>query len=951
MTLEEDLQKNIDGEIRFSTGDRALYASDSSNYRHVPMGVVIPRSVEDIVKTISICAKYGAPIVHRGGGTALAGQTISTDAVVIDSSKYCHTIISIDPEKKEAVVEPGVVLDDLRNEAKKHGLTFGPDPSTHNHNTLGGMIGNNSCGVHSVWAGRTVDNVESLEVMTYDGLRLTVGAMNTVELQARLANPGREGEIFRALKALQEKYADEIRATFPHLPRLVSGYRLEQLLPENGFHVARALVGTESTCVSLLRATLRLVPDLEKSMVILAFDSLEHASDAIPAVIALKPIACEAMDEQFTQNMRKKHYMEDHIADLPPGKAWLMIQCGGKTLQEAKDHGQLFVESARRIPHLTSAIFVDDPKKRSALWDIRKAGLPVTAWVPGQKRDTWEGWEDSAVPLDKLGEYVRKLKVLMQKHDLHSPMYGHFGDGLIHMRLDTGLHTKSEVANFRSFMEEAADLVVSLGGSLSGEHGDGQSRSELLPRMYTPNIIKAFKEFKDIWDPQNKMNPGDKAEPVKKLDHDLRFGPSYKPSPLKTVFKYPESNSDFRRAILRCVGVGECRRKEEGAMCPSYRATREERHSTRGRARLFQEMLQGNPVTQGWKAEEVKEGLHLCLACKACKSECPVNVDMATYKAEFLHHYYEGGTRPLIHHIVGRIPFWARMANLFPGLPHIANALMNTRFLKKLIGVHPDRAVPKLSPQPFRDRFKKEMRRSRHVILWADTFNNYFTPHVLEAAAAVIRKAGFSVSLSKKHLCCGRPYYDYGMLDPAKEKLKALIDNLVPELTGETWVVGVEPSCLAVFRDELLNIFPDNPDAKRLSERTLTLGEFLDRHSHFKPPQTDRKIIVHGHCHQKSILGMQFDEKLLRAMSAKVDMLDSGCCGMAGSFGYEHDKYPVSRTIANLKLLPAVEAADENDIIVATGFSCRTQISAFSKRFPLTLPEVLNGELDERGKT
>lgn len=951
MTLEEDLRQNIDGEVRFSTGDRALYASDSSNYRHVPMGAVIPRSVEDIAKTVSICSKHGAPIVHRGGGTALAGQTISTGAVVIDSSKYCNAILSINPEKKQAVVEPGVVLDDLRNEARKHGLTFGPDPSTHNHNTLGGMIGNNSCGVHSVWTGRTVDNVESLEIMTYDGLRLTVGLTDDAELQARMTRPGREGEIFKALKGLQEKYASEVRATFPHLPRLVSGYRLEQLLPENGFHVARALVGTESTCVSVLRATVRLVPYLEKSMAVLAFDSLEHAADAIPAVIALKPIACEALDEQFIQAMRRKHYLEDHISDLPPGKAWLIVQCGGKDQKEADANGHAFVEGARKLPHLTSAVFVEDAEKRATLWDIRKAGLPITAWVPGQKRDTWEGWEDSAVPLDKLGEYVRRLKALMQKHDLHSPMYGHFGDGLIHMRLDTGLHTKDEVANFRSFMEEAATLVVSCGGSLSGEHGDGQSRSELLPRMYTPNIIHAFKEFKDVWDPQNKMNPGDKAGPVKKLDHDLRFGPHYRPAPLKTVFKYPESNSDFRRAVLRCVGVGECRRHEEGAMCPSYRATREERHSTRGRAHLFQEMLQGNPVTQGWKSEAVKEGLHLCLSCKACKSECPVNVDMATYKAEFLHHYYEDKKRPLIHQIVGRIPLWAKMANMLPGLPHIANVLMNTRLLKKLVGVHPDRTVPKLSPRPFRDRFKKEMRRSRHVILWADTFNNYFTPHVLEATVSVIRKAGFSVSLPKKDLCCGRPYYDYGMLDPAKEKLRALMDNLVPELTGETWIVGVEPSCLAVFRDELLGIFPNNQDAKRLSERTLTLGEFLERHSDFEPPKTDKKIIVHGHCHQKSVLGMGPDEKVLREMSTKVDMLDSGCCGMAGSFGYEHDKYPVSRTIANLRLLPAVEAAKEDDIIVATGFSCRTQISAFSKRNPLTLPEVLNGEFNEKGKT
>jgi FAD/FMN-containing dehydrogenase/Fe-S oxidoreductase len=951
MTLQEDLSQNVKGEVRFGTGDRAIYANDSSNYRHVPLGVVIPHSVEDIALTVSICAKHGAPIVHRGGGTALAGQTISTNAVVIDSSKYCHTILAIDPEKKEAHVEPGVVLDDLKEAAKKYNLTFGPDPSTHNHNTLGGMIGNNSCGVHSVWTGRTVDNVESLEIMTYDGLRLIVGPTSDGELQTRMTKPGREGEIFRALKAFMEKYADEIRRTFPHLPRLVSGYRLEQLLPENGFHIARALVGTESTCVSVLRAHVRLVPDLEKALAILGFESLAYAADAVPKIVAEGVIACEALDDIFIEHMRKKHYKEDSIDKLPPGKAWLILQCGGKDMSEAKEKVRKLCDDMHGQPHLTSAVSLEDEQTAKTIWEIRKAGLPVTTWVPGQKRDTWEGWEDSAVPRDKLGVYVRELKALMAKHDYHAAMYGHFGDGLIHMRLDSGLKTDEEVRNFRSFMEEAADLVVSLGGSLSGEHGDGQSRSELLPKMYTPRIIQAFKEFKAIWDPQGKMNPGDKAEPVKKLDQDLRFGPAYKPAPVTTVFKYPESDGDFRRAALRCVGVGECRRKEEGAMCPSYRATLDEKHSTRGRARLFQEMFQGSPVSKGWKSEEVKDGLHLCLSCKSCKSECPVNVDMATYKSEFLYHYYEGKRRPLIHHIVGRIQLWARLANLLPGLPAVANVLMNAPILKKIVGIHRDRHVPKLALKTFRKRFIPDQRSNKHVILWCDTFNNYFTPHVLEATASVIRKAGYTATLSPENLCCGRPYYDYGLLTSAQKQLKLLVEQLTPELTGETWIVGVEPSCLATFKDELLNIFPNDPAAKKLSERTLPLAQFLEAHTDFQPAPTERKIVVHGHCHQKAVLGgMTADEKILKAVSKDVNILDSGCCGMAGSFGYEEDKYPVSKKIAGLKLLPAVRAAAADDIIVATGFSCRTQVAAFSDRNPLTLPEVLNGTFEERKK-
>ena len=948
MRLESELKAGIEGEVRFNAGDRAMYASDSSNYRHVPEGVVVPRSVEDIAKTVMICARHGASIVHRGGGTSLAGQTISTGAIVIDSSKYCRAILSLDAEKKLAVVEPGCVLDDLRDAANEHGLTFGPDPSTHNHNTLGGMIGNNSCGVHSVMAGRTVDNVEMLEILTYDGLRMTVGRTNEQTRKELFARPGREGEIYRALWSLQEKYGDEIRTTFPHLPRLVSGYRLEFLLPENDFHVARAVVGTESTCVTVLRATLNLVPNPDKTLLIMGFDDLATAADAIPDIIAFKPVACEAMDYMMVDSMKKKNFMVDHIKDLPEGKAWLMIQFGGKDMKEAKENAQKLRTAFQGRPHVTADELVDDETKRAAIWDIRKAGLPVTTWVPGQKRDTWEGWEDSAVPLDKLGEYVRRLKALMLKHDYHAAMYGHFGDGLIHMRLDSGLHTVPEVANFRAFMEEAADLVTSFGGSLSGEHGDGQSRTELLPRMYTPRIIEAFAAFKKIWDPANKMNPGNKISPAKKLDEDLRFGPAYKPEPLKTVFQYRESDGDFRRAAIRCVGVGECRRSTGGTMCPSFRATKEEKHSTRGRARLFQEMLQANPVKDGWKSEAVKEALHLCLSCKGCKSECPVNVDMATYKSEFLHHYYKGTTRPLVHYAVGLIPQWARLATAIPGMSSIANIVINLKLFKALAGIHPDRRMPSFTSKTFRRGFKNDNGTGKRVILWTDTFNNYFTPHVLQAAADVIRQAGWRVELTKKNLCCGRPYYDFGMLDRAKQHLQALMDHLGPELDANTWIVGVEPSCIGVFRDELKNIYPDDPRAKKLGQRTLMLAEFLDKHTDFQPPKTDRKIIVHGHCHQKSILGMAADEKLLKAMNPAAEMLDSGCCGMAGSFGYEKDKYSVSLTIANETLLPAVKSAAASDIIVASGFSCRTQIGGLSSRNALTLPEVLAGNFDER---
>jgi FAD/FMN-containing dehydrogenase/Fe-S oxidoreductase len=942
MTLESDLRAQVEGEIRFSAGDRALYASDASNYRHVPLGVVVPRTVEDIARTVAVCAAHGAPVLHRGGGTSLIGQTVASGAVVIDSSKYCHAILSIDPDRRLATVEPGCVLDDLRDAAGAFGLTFGPDPSTHTHNTLGGMIGNNSCGVHSVMAGRTVDNVEALEILTYDGVRMTVGATCAEELARRCALPGREGEIFRALAALQQKYADEIRATFPRLPRLVSGYRLEFLLPENGFHVARALVGTESTCVTVLRATVNLVPDPAKTLVILGFDDLATAADAVPDVIAQGPVACEAMDHMMVESMKRKNFKVEDIKDLPEGRAWLLVQIGGKDKDDAEANARRIRDALRGLPHLVADELVTDPKRRAALWDVRKAGLPVTAWVPGQKRDTWEGWEDSAVPRERLGEYVRKLQALMAKHDYHAAMYGHFGDGLIHMRLDSGLHTEAEVKNYRAFVEEAADLVVSLGGSLSGEHGDGQARSELLPKMYTPRIMEAFAEFKRIWDPANKMNPGDKVNP-KKLDADLRFGPDFRPKPLETVFTYRESESDFRRAAIRCVGVGECRRHDTGTMCPSYRATREEKHSTRGRSRMFQEMLQGSPVSGGWKSEEVLDALHLCLACKACKSECPVNVDMATYKAEFLYHHYQEKARPLVHYAIGMIPTWARLATAFPGAASIANMVAGLKPVKTALGIHPDRTVPKFAGRTFRSSFADDAGPGRRVLLWADTFNDHFTPHVLEAAVQVLRRAGCQVHLANRDLCCGRPYYDFGMLDRARTHLRAMIDRLGPRIDDDTWIVGIEPSCVAVFKDELVNILPDDPVARQLSDHTMMLGDFLCAHTDFRPAPTDRKILFHPHCHQHAVLGIDAAKKLLGGMSRDFESLDCGCCGMAGSFGYEADKYPVSRTIAEQRLLPRVREMGKNEILVANGFSCRTQLADLAGYQAMTLAEVLAG--------
>ncbi|MGQ9366556.1 FAD-binding and (Fe-S)-binding domain-containing protein [Azospirillum sp. ST 5-10] len=947
--LAADLRRAVDGEVRFDSGSRALYATDASNYRQVPIGLVIPRHVEAIRDAVAVCARHGAPIVHRGGGTALAGQTCNT-AVVIDSSKHCNRIVELDPDSRTATVEPGCVLDDLRRAAAVHGLTFGPDPATHDHCTLGGMIGNNSGGVHAVMAGLTIDNVESLDVVTYDGLRLAVGPTPDRELERIVAEGGRRGEIYAGLRDLRDGCADEIRRRFPDIPRRVSGYPLNQLLPENGFNVARALVGTEGTCVTVLHATVRLVPNPARRVLLaIGFDDLACAADFVPRLLEHRPIGLEGVDERLVQNMRRKGLHPDEVRLLPDGDNWLLVEFGGDTTEEAVAAAGRVKEDLKGNAHVRGMVVHAGPKEQEALWTVRESGLGATAFVPGAKRDTWPGWEDSAVHRKDLGNYIRDLKALYARFDLHGAMYGHFGDGLVHTRIDFGLHTEADIRRFRRFMQEAAELVARYDGSLSGEHGDGLARAELLPVMYGDAIVAAFERFKAIWDPAGRMNPGRVVHPYP-LDSHLRMGTRFRPPEVDTWFRFPEDGGSFARATLRCVGVGKCRRHAGygGTMCPSFKATREEKHSTRGRAHLLQEMMAGDPIKDRWRSAAVHEALDLCLACKGCKSDCPVNVDMASYKAEFLAHHLEGRFKPRAGYVMGRIHQWAR---LFAPLPWLPNAVVRTpgvgRLARWVAGIHPDRAVPAFH-RPFRPRFRPAHGRPGRVpvILWTDSFNNHFTPWVLEAANAVLNATGHPVEITRRNLCCGRPLYDFGWLEEARRRLARIMAELKPRLDAGAVVVGVEPSCLSVFRDELVNLFPDDDEAKRLAGRTLTFAEFLDRYGAELPwPDVGRSAVVHGHCHHKAVVGMASDRAVLERAGVAADVLDSGCCGMAGAFGYETRKYELSMAIAEQVLLPTLRRTDA-DLVVADGFSCREQINQAltapgGGRRAVTLPEVL----------
>ncbi len=947
--LAAELRRAVRGEVRFDRGSRALYATDGSNYRQPPIGVVIPRDVEDVEAALEVCRRFDAPVFGRGGGTSLAGQCCNA-AVCFDFSKFMNRVREIDPVRRLGRAEPGTILDDLRSAANRHGLTFGPDPATHNHCTIGGMVGNDSCGVHSVMAAfegqgaRTADNVEALDIVTYDGTRMRVGPTPEPELNRIVERGGRRGEIYAALRQLRDRYADAIRAGFPQIPRRVSGYNLPYLLPEAGFNVARALVGTEGTCVMVLEVLANLIPNPKaRTLLVLGYPSVYDAGDDVPDILKARPIGLEGIDDRLVEDMKETGIHQQNVRLLPEGKGWLLVEFGGKDRHESDGRARALMADLQRRAHPPNMKFIDDPQVEKQIWEVRESGLGATAHV-SQKHPTWPGWEDSAVPPERVGEYLRKLRALFDRYGYACDLYGHFGQGCIHTRIDFDLVTAGGIRKYRSFVEEAADLVVSLGGSLSGEHGDGQSRGELLPKMYGPELMRAFGEFKQIWDPGGRMNPGKVIDPYR-LDQNLRLGTGYDPPRPRTHFRYPNDSGSFAKATTRCVGVGKCRRLDGGTMCPSFMVTREEMHSTRGRAHLLFEMLEGDPLDGGWQSEHVKEALDLCLACKGCKGDCPVSVDMATYKAEFLSHYYEEHRRPISAYAFGLIHYWARLGSR---MPHVVNAVTQTPGLRALAkvaaGMPQARRIPPFAPRTFKDWYRGRTPQSTatggRVLLWPDTFNNHFHPETAIAAARLLENAGYRVIVPLRPFCCGRPLYDYGMLDTARDWLREILTGLRHEIQAGTPVVGLEPSCVAVFRDEMKELLPRDQNARRLASQTFLLSEFLEN-AGYAYPRLERKAVVHGHCHHKAVLGWKAEQDALVKMGLDVDTLDSGCCGMAGSFGFEKDHYDVSMKVGERVLLPAVRRAAETTLVVADGFSCRTQIAQRTGRRALHLADLL----------
>ncbi|MFD7770320.1 FAD-linked oxidase C-terminal domain-containing protein [Streptomyces sp. NPDC059787] len=944
------LRTAVRGEVDFTAAARALTTMDASNYRRVPLGVVAPRDADDVAAALSVCRAYGVPVVPRGGGTSIAGQATGT-GVVLDFTRHMNRLLSLDPEARTAVVQPGLVLDRLQEAAAPYGLRFGPDPSTHSRCTLGGMIGNNSCGSHSVAWGTTADSVRELAVVTPRGDRLRPG-------RAWAGAPA-------GLRDLVDGELARLRTAFPDLPRRISGYAVDALLPEKGADVARSLCGSEGTLGVLTEAVVDLVrAPRARALAVLAYADEGGAAEAAAGLLEHGPLTVEGMAADLVPS----------VADLPRGGAWLFVETGGETEAEARARAETVVRAA----DVMDALVVTDPARQRALWRIREDASGTATRMP-DGTEAWPGWEDCAVPPARLGAYLRDFRSLMADHGLRGTPYGHFGDGCIHVRIDFDLLTGPGIARFRRFSEDLADLVVAHGGSLSGEHGDGRARAELLPRMYGAETVALFERVKALWDPDDLLNPGMLVRPAP-LDAGLRFSVLPR-EPVDVAFGYPADGGDFSAAVRRCVGVAKCRTTSvsgPAVMCPSFRATGEEQHSTRGRARLLHEMLAGELVTDGWRSTEVRDALDLCLSCKGCRSDCPVEVDMATYKAEFLHHHYAGRRRPAAHYAMGWLPVWlgwvartrsAAAVNALASVGPLAGAA------KRLGGIAGEREIPRVAGETF-TRWWRGRRvpsgEGRPVVLWPDTFTEHLSPSVGRAAVRVLEAAGLRVALPptlrpgsrpvgdarsrsalsllttrRGRVCCGLTYISTGQLDRARTVLSRTLDLLEPVLATDAPLVVLEPSCAATLRTDAPELLHDDPRAARLASRVLTFAEALEQHApDWTPPALNRPVTGQTHCHQHAVLGEDPDRRL-REAAGLTGELAGGCCGLAGNFGFEEGHYEVSAACAEDQLLPSVREAPEEAVVLADGFSCRTQLEQLTGVRGWHLAEVLAAALEK----
>ncbi|MCL3819686.1 FAD-binding and (Fe-S)-binding domain-containing protein [Aeromicrobium wangtongii] len=913
-----------------STLTRALYSTDASLYRVIPQVVVRPRSTEEVLATIAACRATGTPLTSRGAGTSIAGNAVGT-GVVMDFTRHLNRVHDIDVEARTARVEPGTVHAVLQKAATPLGLRFGPDPSTHTRCTVGGMIGNNACGSRALAYGRTADNVIGMDVVTMAGEQLTIGRGTTPT-----------SPTLDALRDLVGANLATVRTEFGRFGRQVSGYSLEHLLPENGFDVATFMAGTEGTLATMTSATVRLVEDPpHRQVLVLGYASMAEAADDVPSLLPFAPTACEGLDSRIVDVFRAHR---GAVPDLPRGQGWLFLEISGEHPGEVADTIARASRAASAIDHRV----VTDGGEQAVLWRIREEGAGLaTRTLPGK---ALSGWEDAAVPPERLGTYLRELDGLLKDNGLDGVPYGHFGDGCVHIRIDFPLDAEGGHQVFRRFLTDAATQVAALGGSLSGEHGDGRARSELLPLMYSGEAISLFEQVKAVLDPDDLLNPGVLVRPAA-VDADLR-GPESIRSPgreqlsARLGLRLLHDDGDLGKAVHRCTGVGKCiadNSGSNGVMCPSFQATREEKDSTRGRARVLQEMIDGRLVTGGYRAPEVHEALDLCLSCKGCLSDCPTGIDMASYKSEVLHQTYKGRLRPRSHYILGKLPFWARLSSPLAWLANLGLRTPGLRSIARWVaGVDQRRSLPAFATRRFSRIARPQLRGDRaKVVIWADSFTEFFSTDGGQAALRVLDGAGYDVEVLSRPQCCGLTWITTGQLDTARTMIGRAVEQLHPYVAAGVPVVGLEPSCLAVLRSDAVELV-DDPRAVDVAAGVFTLSELLQRTEGWTPPDlTGTTLVVQPHCHQSSVLGFEADLAIMTATGATIDRL-SGCCGLAGNFGVEKGHYEVSVAVAEQQLMPAIRKAPPGAVVVADGFSCRTQLDDLAAVQAVHLAQLLD---------
>ncbi|MDQ3156867.1 MAG: FAD-binding protein [Actinomycetota bacterium] len=932
------LARNGVSDVDDSTLTRALYSSDASLYRVVPQVVVRPRDADEVIATVAACAETGTPLTSRGAGTSIAGNAVGT-GVILDFSRHLNKVHDIDVDAMTARVDPGTVHAVLQSRATPLGLRFGPDPSTHTRCTIGGMIGNNACGSRALGYGRTADNVVGLDLVTIAGERLTLakGATPTSTTLDRLREAATGG-------------MGTIRTEFGTFGRQVSGYSLEHLLPENGFDVSTFMAGTEGTLAVMTQSTVRLVKDpAHRRLLVLGYASMADAADHVPALLEFAPTACEGLDSRIVDVVRAKRG-NSGVPDLPEGKGWLFVELVGSDPAAIESTAAKAAQAAGAL----ATRLVTSAAEQGALWRIREEGAGLAART--LSRPALSGWEDAAVPPERLGTYLRDFESLLGEYALDGVPYGHFGDGCIHVRIDFPLDQPGGRQVFRDFLIDAAKLVASHGGSLSGEHGDGRARSELLPLMYSAEAIDLFAQAKAVFDPDNLLNPGVLVEP-RAVDDDLR-GSGRGLIDDRLGLRLLHDDGDFGKAVHRCTGVGKCiadNAGSNGVMCPSFQATRDEKDSTRGRARVLQEMIDGRLVKDGWRSPEVHEALDLCLSCKGCLNDCPTGIDMAAYKAEVLHQSYKGRRRPRSHYILGRLPMWARLSSPIAWLANLGLRTPGIRSIARWVaGVDQRRSLPMFATTSFsrwaRKRSAPTALDRPRVLLWTDSFTEYFSTAGGKAGVALLESAGYQVETLVRQACCGLTWITTGQLDTARDILGDTVAQLHPYVAAGVPIVGLEPSCLGVLRSDAVELL-DDPRAIDVAKGVFTLAELLARTEGWSAPDLGgTKVIVQPHCHHASVMGFEADMALLAATGATIERL-SGCCGLAGNFGVEKGHYEVSIQVAEQQLLPAVRAAAEGTIVLADGFSCRTQLDDLMGVEAIHLAQLLHGghALDDLG--